>query len=114
MRKGTKASNPDIERRRLAIIRALRGEAGRAATPPVVNVDDARLQRLEAEVAAVRMQVADLSATLRHLASRAEPPEHRYPGGDMDHEDAGESPRVPPVEPAGGMSRRAAEALFGY
>ena len=116
------ADGGDLERRRLAIVRALRGEPDPPPppSPPAAVVFDDRLHRLERDIAAVRSHLADLSARLRHVAADrpAGPPPYPTNPAPLEHlddeDDTGETPRVPPLETSAPMSDRASQALFGY
>lgn len=95
--------NPDLEQRRLAIIRALRGEDRPEPSPD-------RVARLEADVAEVRRAIDQLS--LRLAGHAADPAAADAVGAEPV--DGVESPPVPPLEPAGPMRQSASQALFGY
>lgn len=134
----------DLERRRLAIVRALRGETdgpdGSSTLPTsparsTAPVPDDRLHRLERDVAAVRSHLAELAARVRHVVDERDSdptypagPQPTYPAGPQPRpvtvptddvavaDDGGpaQPPPVPAVEALAPMSDTASRALFGY
>jgi hypothetical protein len=124
----TASGNADLEWRRAAIVRALRGETGPPS--PAGGVGDAsvqndrtertdRIERIERAVEAVRCAVVDLSDRMAALIDqRGGGSAYLAAGGDhldaVDGEEPVETPRIPPLQPGATLSSRASEALFGY
>jgi hypothetical protein len=128
----------DLERRRRAIVEALRQVAREAPPTPAAPepVEDPRVSRLEQDVADVRRHLRELSARLhahgRDAAAGTPAPPPSLPPATLppvpppppvrsgfdaliDISDGPlDVPPVPPVEDALPMRDRAARALFGY